>query len=116
MGLFPSSMKKTRTVFSFRVLEDCHLANLEGKVSTFKYYNKLKRLTSNAFPSMGIDRYREFLRALRQWCDVRARQRAGEPFQPEGYEIPIGGLAPFCLTCPQPGVNLPENWQADPNE
>lgn len=113
MGLFPSSMKKTRTVFTFRVLDDCHLANLEGKVSTFKYYNKLKRLTSNAFPSMGIDRYREFLRALRQWRDVRVRQRAGEAFQPAGHEIPIGGLAQFCPTCPQPGVNLPADWESD---
>lgn len=115
MGLFPSSMKRTRTVFTFRLLEDFHLSNMEGKVSAFKYYSKLQRLTSNAFPSMVTDRYRELLRALRQWRDIRARQRAGVPFEPEDSEIPLGGLGLFCAACPQPDVNLPQDWMADSN-
>lgn len=115
MGLFPSSMKKTRTVFTFRLLEDFHISNMEGKVSAFKYYGKLRRLTSNAFPSMVTDRYRELLRALRQWRDIRSRQRAGVPFEPEGSEVPLGGLGLFCAACPQPDVNLPKNWETDPN-
>jgi hypothetical protein len=34
-------------------------------------------------------------------------------------DTPHGGpakLATFCSTCPQPGINLPDNWQEDPNK
>lgn len=35
-----------------------------------------------------------------------------------GYEdsetISDGGLVNFCIACPQPGINLPENWEDDP--
>ena len=113
-ALFPSSLKNPRTAFTFRVLDDINLTNLEGKISTFKYFKKLRRLTSNAFPHMITDRYRELLRVLRQWRDMQSRQRAGEVYSAEGVSLADGGLALFCAACPQPGVNLPENWEADP--
>ena len=114
MGLFPSSLKNPRTAFTFRVLDDVNLTNLEGKMSAFKYFKKLRRLTSNAFPHMITDRYRELLRVLRQWRDIQSRQRAGEVYSTEGVSLADGDLALFCAACPQPGVNLPENWEADP--
>lgn len=114
MGLYPASTKRTRTVFTFRVLDDYDLENLETKASAAKYYEKLKRLTSNAFPQTVPDRYRELMRVSRQWRDLKVRQRAGEPFSPSDAETP-GSLALFCPACPQPGVNLPEQWQQDPD-
>ena len=27
-----------------------------------------------------------------------------------------GLLAFFCLSCPQPGINLPSNWESDPDQ
>ena len=50
MGLFPASLKKIRTAFTFGVLDDFRMDNLECKTAGSKYFNKLKRLTSNAFP------------------------------------------------------------------
>ena len=32
-----------------------------------------------------------------------------------GKSVPAGGLALFCTACPQPGVNLLENWEDDPD-
>lgn len=32
-----------------------------------------------------------------------------------GPEGGAGSLATFCATCPQPGVNIPDNWKEDPN-
>lgn len=113
MGLYPASLKQSRTVFTFRVLEDFNLSNLEGKVTGFAYFNKLRRLTSNITPKDVSDRYRELLRAARQWRDIEARQRAGELFESEAAEMDKGGLALFCPTCPQPGVNLPDGWETD---
>ena len=117
-GLFPSSFKKPRTVFTFRVLKDFDLANLEGKTAAFKYYSKLKRLSSNIFPHMAIDRYRELLRVLRQWRDLQSRLRAGDLFAEKNppKDQQKGRLGIFCPACPQPGVNLPANWKDDENQ
>ncbi|KAK7678352.1 hypothetical protein QCA50_018701 [Cerrena zonata] len=116
MGLFPASRKKTRTAFTFGLLEHFDISNLEGKVSAYTYYNCLIRLTSNVFPKTVPNRYRELMRASRQWRDLMLRRRAGHPFVIPDAEISPGGLALFCPTCPQPGVNLPENWKDDPKQ
>jgi hypothetical protein len=50
LGLFPSTLRNIKTVFTFGVLDDFRMDNLECKTAGMNYYNKLKRLTSNAFP------------------------------------------------------------------
>ena len=50
LSLFPASLKKIQTAFTFGVLDDFRLDNLECKTAGLRYFNKLKRLTSNAFP------------------------------------------------------------------
>ena len=49
-GLFPSSQRVPRTCFTFRVLEDFLMDNLECKTITMSYFRKLRRLTNTAFP------------------------------------------------------------------
>ncbi|EPS93861.1 hypothetical protein FOMPIDRAFT_1135374 [Fomitopsis schrenkii] len=49
-GLFPASQRVPRTCFTFRVLDDFMLNNLECKVTAMSYYRKLRRLTNPAFP------------------------------------------------------------------
>ena len=115
MGLYPSSTDRTRTVFTFRVLHHFDLTNLEGKTSAWQYYTTLRRLTSNVFPDTAVDRYRELMRALRQWRDLTTRRRAGLPLDTT-VQLRPGSLALFCPACPQPGVNLPENWKDDPQQ
>jgi hypothetical protein len=46
------------------------------------------------------------------WRDISARIRAGYGHHPKKLVTP-GALAIFCPTCPQPGVNLPEDWRED---
>ena len=115
MGLYPSSTDRTRTVFTFRVLHHYDLTNLEGKTSAWQYYSTLRRLSSNVFPDVVVDRYRELMRTLRQWRDLSSRRRAGLPMDKE-CQLQPGGLALFCPACPQPGVNLPDNWKDDPEQ
>lgn len=115
LGLYPVSHDRPRTVFTFRVLDDYHEDNLESKKAAQKYYNKLKRITDNAFTSEIPDRYRELMRVAREWRNIKLRQRAGVSHDnPE--TIPDGGLVPFCPACPQPDVNLPANWKEDPDQ
>ena len=111
LGLYPVSQDRPQTVFTFRLLDDYHLTNLETKAAAQSYYAKLRRLTDDTFPHLVPDRYRELLRAIREWRNLRARQTMGVGYG-EG-EVRKGGLVPFCPTCPQPGVNLPDDWKND---
>jgi hypothetical protein len=50
MRLFPASLKKIQTTFTFRVLDDFWMDNLECKTAGLRYFNKLKRLTWGSRP------------------------------------------------------------------
>jgi hypothetical protein len=50
MGLFPASLQNIKTVFTFRVLNDFRMDNLECKTAALNYWHKIVRLTSNEFP------------------------------------------------------------------
>lgn len=48
--LFPSTVVKPQTAFTFNVLDEFLIDSLECKTSAFSFYSKLRRLTDNAFP------------------------------------------------------------------
>ena len=48
--LFPASITKPKTAFSFEVLDHFLIDALECKTSAMSFYQKLKRITNNAFP------------------------------------------------------------------
>ena len=53
------------------------------------------------------------MRASRQWNNLKLRKWAGIGHE-GSHAIPAGGLVNFCIACPQPGINLPEKWDEDP--
>ena len=48
--LFPASITRPKTAFSFEVLDHFLIDALECKTSAMSFYQKLKRITNNAFP------------------------------------------------------------------
>lgn len=50
-GLFPATFRRPKTAFTFRVLDDFRMDNLESKTSAYHYYSKLRRVTNPAFPA-----------------------------------------------------------------
>jgi hypothetical protein len=50
-GLFPATFRNPKTAFSFRVLEEFHLDNLECKTTPSQFISRLRRLTSDEFPN-----------------------------------------------------------------
>ncbi|KAH8984882.1 hypothetical protein EDB86DRAFT_2833344 [Lactarius hatsudake] len=110
-GLFPSTFKQIETLFTFSVLEDFITDNLECKTTAQQYYSKLQSMTSKMFPNNVQNRYKQLLRASRQWHDLRSRMESGLGHQPEGERSPDGAMAIFCPACPQPGINLPKDWK-----
>jgi hypothetical protein len=107
LQLFPVSYIKTKTVFTFRCLDDYRLSNLECKTSAYHYFQKLRRLTNPALPQSVPNRYHEFLRATRQWRNLKLRKWFGFGHRLELLSPRKGSMALFCAACPQPGVNLP---------
>ena len=111
LSLYPCSTERPRTVFTFRLLEDFDLENLETKASAQSFYSKLRRITNNVSPHLVPDRYRELMRVLREWRNLMSLKRMGYGHSPKsGMSPPAGGLALFCPACPQPDVNLPRSW------
>jgi hypothetical protein len=53
--------------------------------------------------------YKQLLRASCQLRDLKNRMEQGLRHQPEEAS-PDGSMAVFRPACPQPGVNLPEDW------
>jgi hypothetical protein len=54
------------------------------------------------------------MRVSRLWRDLIARVNSGLGHEDGAVPQP-GGLAIFCPACPQPGINLPQDWQQDSN-
>ena len=50
MGIFPASFTRPKTAFTFSLLNDFILDNLECGTSAMNYYSKLRRITSRTFP------------------------------------------------------------------
>ncbi|KAI6015950.1 hypothetical protein EDC04DRAFT_2608628 [Pisolithus marmoratus] len=107
--LFPASISKPKTAFTFDVLDHFLIDALECKTSAMSFYQKLKRFTNNAFPER--ERYRELMRVSWLWRDLKHRKWFGFGHDME-QDPGDGGLALFCPACPQPGVNMPADWKA----
>ncbi|KAG2004567.1 hypothetical protein CC2G_003113 [Coprinopsis cinerea AmutBmut pab1-1] len=110
-GLYPSTYKSVETVFTFQLLRDYNLAVLECCTSAGEYFSKLRRLTNPDFPDAVPNRHRELLRAARQFRHLQELVRFGYTTR-EAASKP-GSMALFCAACPQPDVNLEENWEQD---
>jgi hypothetical protein len=50
-GLFPATFRNPKTAFTFRVLKDFHLDNLECKTTPSQFFGRLRRLTNDEFPN-----------------------------------------------------------------
>lgn len=112
-GYFAASFKNPKTFFTFDVLDDFRMANLESKTTPYSYFQGLRRKTNPLFPRQVPNRYAELRRLSRQWRKLKKLKWHG--FGHETRPSGAGDLALFCPSCPQPGVNLPDDWEADPN-
>ena len=113
--LIPTSFEKMRTLFTTTVLDTYRLANLELKASAYQYFQLLQRLsakTSSQVPNL----YNDLLKVSRAWRWMKKLKWAGFGHTSANPMTPAAGeLSVFCPACPQPNINIPENWQNDPN-
>ncbi|KAG9041944.1 hypothetical protein FS837_011550 [Tulasnella sp. UAMH 9824] len=107
-----STELKPQTGFTLEVLRHQRCFSLRGKTSLKEYYDALVDLTSPAehkgeIPSL----YDQFRIAVRQYRILTMYMRAGKD---DGLApLQKGELCVKCPACPEPGVNLPSNWDLD---
>ena len=112
-GLYPSSQVFSRTCVTFTLLRLIHLLSLTSKISMYDLYRTLERLTDNAGSNVPKSRYRPLLRVAIQWRHLKMLKRAGRAHDEGGVAATKDGeLAVLCPSCPHPGINLPEGWDA----
>ncbi|KAJ6493371.1 hypothetical protein C8R45DRAFT_1053016 [Mycena sanguinolenta] len=106
---YPATHREPQTCTTFRTLEQFHIMTLQGKVTAYDYYSGLEKLTDNTGLSKVKDRYKAFMRTMRQWHHLAMLKRGGR-----GNDV--WELAVVCPACPQPGVNLPTDWNSATGE
>ncbi|KAI5996788.1 hypothetical protein EDC04DRAFT_2612685 [Pisolithus marmoratus] len=102
--LYPSTIEKPSTAFTFLVLDDFLRDNVECGTSGMNYYSKLCRVTSSMFPHLVADQYQELLWVAWQWHLLKLLKWSG--YQDNMNGSTKGDLALFCVACPQPSINL----------
>ncbi|KAM6490262.1 hypothetical protein JOM56_014239, partial [Amanita muscaria] len=116
-GLLPASFSRICTLFSAQVLDYFRLCNLELKASAYQFYQLTCRLTMPILLAEVINLYHEFRRMSRLWHWMKKLKWAGYGHNKNDILNPAAGvLANFCPACPQPDVNLPDNWKEDDNK
>ncbi|KAF8814639.1 hypothetical protein BYT27DRAFT_7081535, partial [Phlegmacium glaucopus] len=114
--LVPASFIRIRTLFSAQVLDYFRLCNLELKASAYQFYQLIRRLTMPMAPSKVLNLYHEFRRMSCLWRWMKKLKWAGYGHnQQDPLNPPRGKTTNFCPACPQPGVNIPDNWRDDGN-
>jgi hypothetical protein len=114
-GFVPTSFTRYQTIFTHQVLDDFRISTLECKSSAYQYFQKLRRHTSPMDPESVPNLYHELRRISRVWRWMKKLKWAGFGHTVMDHNDPAPGiLANFCPACPQPGINLPDNWVDDP--
>ncbi|KAJ3518426.1 hypothetical protein NMY22_g13683 [Coprinellus aureogranulatus] len=115
-AFYPASWKSVRTALTFSVLQQFNLFKLHAHISTETYLDILCRLTNDIFPSEAPDRQSILRRVWAQWNYLSALKKNGYERAQLGDRSAASALALYCPACPQPGVNLPENWRQDKDQ
>ncbi|KAG2154298.1 uncharacterized protein EDB93DRAFT_1102429 [Suillus bovinus] len=100
---------RPKTVFTFRVLNNFLLDNLECGTSAMNYSSKLQRMTSSMFPHLVpvmiyLLHLKDIILTRHLWRQLKTMKLHG--FGHHSNALNAGDLALFCPTCPQPGINI----------
>jgi len=114
-GFVATSFKRIRTLFTTSVLDFFRYSNLEMKASAYQFFQLLRRVTMPFAPTEVVNFYQELRRLSRTWCWMKKLKWAGFGHKQANVMKPgLGELSVFCPACPQPGINIADDWRRDP--
>ncbi|KAI0060273.1 hypothetical protein BV25DRAFT_1871286 [Artomyces pyxidatus] len=112
---WPATVKRPRTVTTFRTCKLFHALTIQGKVNAYDFWNGLVRVTDGTGLKKPANHYKDFIRSLRCFRNLRMAKRGGRAHDPSGIQATKAGeLVVECPACPQPGRNMPDGWEDAP--
>ncbi|KAF9038738.1 hypothetical protein BJ165DRAFT_1531802 [Panaeolus papilionaceus] len=112
--LFPASLRRIRSVFTFDILDTFHSLNLDGKITSYDYYNHILQKTDFLELAEQPSQLNNFNCTIRIWRHMMGLKRSGCAHSPSGTSgTELGGTLVECPLCPHPEKNLPSDWDAD---
>ncbi|KAJ6456814.1 hypothetical protein C8R47DRAFT_1227696 [Mycena vitilis] len=113
---WPATVLMPNTCATLAVLRLFHVINCLGKLSAYDFLRGLEVCTNHDGLDKPPDRRKPFMHIMCQYREVKRMKRAKHGHCVGGARATKQGeLALKCRACPQPGWNLPENWeQIDP--
>ncbi|KAJ6603168.1 hypothetical protein B0H10DRAFT_2195843 [Mycena sp. CBHHK59/15] len=105
--LFPATSTDAATAFTFGILKESSLHNLESKKVAYDYLGTLLCLTDNSFMADVPNPSANFLCVVRVWNHLMLKKRAGQMHYINGLlpHRPPGNLLEWCPGCPEAGFN-----------
>ncbi|KAJ7075035.1 hypothetical protein B0H15DRAFT_792355 [Mycena belliarum] len=109
--LWPATSVDPQTCATFNAIRLFEVQNCLGKISSYDFIRSLELLSNNDGLRPTPDRRRAFRAITRQYRMSEMRKRAGTAHNNGGCKCTErGSLALPCRQCPQPGMNLVEDW------
>ncbi|QRV89654.1 hypothetical protein RhiJN_17672 [Ceratobasidium sp. AG-Ba] len=103
--IFPCSDERPASGFTFSLMRLAHILHVEAKISSERLYHVLVHRSNPINPSVVPDRYREFMRCLREWQYLQDLKRAGV-FDARTSSKEDGDLSIACPACPRLRINI----------
>ncbi|KAJ7465326.1 hypothetical protein B0H11DRAFT_2159688 [Mycena galericulata] len=109
---WPATVRAPNTCATFSLLRLFQILNCLGKLSAYDFLRGLELCTNHDGLDKPPDRRKPFMHIVRQWREVKRMKRAKRGHDAGGVKATKqGDLAMMCRACPQPGWNLPEDWE-----
>ncbi|KAI0059390.1 hypothetical protein BV25DRAFT_1871612 [Artomyces pyxidatus] len=113
--LWPATVKRPRTATTLRTCKLFHALTLQGKTNAYDFWNALCRVTDSSGLRRPKNHYKDFIRTMRCYRNLRMAKRGGRAHDPGGIDrTDLGELVVECPACPHPGRNLPDGWEDAP--
>lgn len=111
-SFYPATWTSPQTAFTIRLLKHYHLDSLQSRKPAYDYWAILRRLTDNTRAKGLPVRYEELLRVSREWRHLARLKRSGQGLGIAKH-LPhqSNSVAVTCPACPEPGFNMPDDWQ-----
>ncbi|KAI4517411.1 hypothetical protein K525DRAFT_210959 [Schizophyllum commune Loenen D] len=113
-GWWPGTSKSPQTCATLACLRQFHKLNTCSKISVYEYHRALERLTDNTGTVVihVREKRRVFGDIIYQYRHITSLERGGRGHVDNGVvTTQPGALALRCPACPQPGRNLPDDWE-----
>ncbi|KAJ7148600.1 hypothetical protein C8R46DRAFT_1231115 [Mycena filopes] len=109
---WPATITAPNTCATFRVLRLFQILNCLGKLSAYNFLRGLEMCTNHDGLDKPPDRRKPWMHIVRQWREVKRGKRRKRGHRAGGMKgTAQGELTEKCRACPQPGWNLPEDWE-----